>query len=412
MCDLEIVLKLWPVSVSTEEPERLTEEYFQDPHRFHDRLRQRRPVAPVIMPGGAPAWLVTRYDHARAALADPRLGKDWRKIRQQEMVADPVYAALEAHMLNSDPPDHARLRKLVNKAFTPRQVERLRPRVAAITSSLLDAIDGAGEVDLVKSYAFPLPITVISELLGLPSADQDNFRRWSALVVAESPDPAEFDPAIRAMNEFFTALLAAKRAKPADDLLSALIQAREADDRLTDDEIVSMMFLLMIAGHETTVNLIASGILTLLLNPGEQARLRADPALLPGAVEELLRVTSPVNTATFRFTMEPAEIGGVLIPANELVVIALSSANRDPSRYRDPDATDVGRDAGGHLAFGHGIHYCLGAPLARLEGEIALGALLARFPHMRLAVPAADLRWRPSALIRGLEALPVLPGGK
>jgi cytochrome P450 len=384
--------------------ERLGAEYFQDPYAVHARLRAERPVSAVIMPGGTPAWLVTGYAEARAALADPRLGKT---VPGWHPDPESIYAALDVHMLNSDPPDHERLRRLVNKAFTTRRVEELRPRITAITASLLDDMSAQREVDLLASFAFPLPITVICELLGIPVADRDEFRAWSATIVSNTVTPEVFMKDATAMVRYFRALLAAKRQAPADDLLSALVLARDEGDRLRENELVSMVFLLLVAGHETTVNLIASGVLALLLNPGEFDRLRADRSLLSGAVEELLRYVNPVNHATYRFASEPVEISGVRIGNGEPVVVALSSANRDPSRYAEPDRLDLGRDSSGHLAFGHGIHYCLGAPLARLEAEIAFGGLLDRFGSMALAVPAESLRWRPSTLIHGLEALPV-----
>src|SRR3984885_2924695 len=374
--------------------EHLGAEYFSDPYSVHARLRARHPVAQVIMPGGTPAWLVTGYAEGRAALTDPRLvklPKGWRPDQ------DSLFAALDLHMLNSDPPDHERLRTLVSKAFTARRVERLRPRITAITAALLDDMSTQQEVDLLAAFAFPLPVTVICELLGVPVADRDQFRAWSATIVSETVSP-----------------VVPQRADPADDLLAALISARDdtardSTGRLSENELLSMAWLLLVAGHETTVNLIGSGVLALLLHPGELARLRAEPALLAGAVEELLRYVSPVNNATFRFAGEPVNLGGVCIGAGEVVLVALSGANRDPSRYPDPDPErlDVGRDSAGHLAFGHGIHYCLGAPLARLEAQIAFGALLERFGSMTLAVPPAELRWRPSSLIHGLESLPV-----
>jgi cytochrome P450 len=310
-------------------------------------------------------------------------------------------------MLNLDPPDHERLRKLVNKAFTARRVEQLRPRITAITAGLLDDMSTRREVDLLASFAFPLPITVICELLGVPVADRDQFRAWSATIVADTIAPEVFQSHATAMTAYFRTLMAARRREPADDLLSALISARDEEDRLSENELLSMAFLLLVAGHETTVNLIGSGMLALLLHPGELARLRADPSLLGGAVEELLRYVSPVNNATFRFTGEPLELGGVPIGPGEVVLVSLSGANRDPSRYAGPEGLDIGRDGAGHLAFGHGIHYCLGAPLARVEAEIAFGGLLGRFGSMTLAVPPDALRWRPSSLIHGLESLPV-----
>jgi cytochrome P450 len=384
--------------------EHLGAEYFSDPYSVHARLRAEHPVARVIMPGGTPAWLITGYAQARAALTDPRLlklPKDWRPD------PDSLIASLDLHMLNLDPPDHDRLRKLVTKAFTPRRVEQLRPRITAVTAGLLDDMSTRSEVDLLASFAFPLPITVICELLGVPVADRDQFRAWSATIVADTPEPEVFQADATAMVRYFQALMAARRREPADDLLSALIAARDEGDSLSENELLSMAFLLLVAGHETTVNLIASGMLALLLNPAELARLRADPSLLGGAIEELLRYVAPVNNATFRFTGEPVEIDGVRIGQGEVVFVSLSGANRDPARYENPDRLDLGRDSGGHVAFGHGIHYCLGAPLARLEAEIAFAGLLERFGSMTLAVPPDALRWRPSTLIHGLESLPV-----
>jgi cytochrome P450 len=388
--------------------ERLDDGFVQNPYAVYQRLRAEGPVSRVMMPGGHAVWVVTRYAEARAALADPRLIKDWRTLWPGEAAAevDDGFAALDTHMLSTDPPDHDRLRRLVTKAFTARRIERLRPRVAEITRSLLDAMPAGGEVDLLESFAFPLPITVICELLGIPDADRARFRAWTQAMLSTGA-AADSGTAATEMAGYFTALVADKRAHPADDLLSALIVARDAGDGLSQRELLGMIFLLLVAGHETTVNLIGSGTLALLRSPGELARLRADSTLLPGAVEELLRYTSPVNHATFRFTAEAVEIGGTLIPAREAVLVAIASANRDPDRYLAPDRLDLGRDTGGSLAFGHGIHYCLGAPLARMEGEIAFGELFGRFPGMRLAVPAESLRWRPSTLIRGLETLPV-----
>jgi cytochrome P450 len=393
--------------------ERLGADYFQDPYSVHARLRAKRPVTPVIMPGGVPVWLVTGYAEARAALADPRLSK---RMPGWHPEPDSIIATMDLHMLNTDPPDHGRLRRLVNKAFTARQVERLRPRITAITTGLLDDMADQGtqrgqlEVDLLASFAFPLPITVICELLGVPPADQDDFRAWSATIVSDIPAPEVFQAHATAMARYFMTLLAAKRQQPRDDLLSALLAARDDEDRLSENELVSMAFLLLVAGHETTVNLIASGMLALLLNPAELARLRADPSLTGSAVEELLRYVNPVSNATFRCAAEPLELGGVRIGRGDPVLVSLSGANRDPARFGDPDRLDLGRDSSGQLAFGHGIHYCLGAPLARLEAGIAVSALLSRFGSISLAVPAASLRWRPSTLIHGLEALPVRLG--
>jgi cytochrome P450 len=394
--------------------------FFQDPLAYLAPLREREPVTRVGMPDGSGAWMITRYDEVRSALADPRLHKDWmNKLQPEGWTPDPAFEFLNVHLLNTDPPAHARLRKLVSKAFTARRVAGLRPRIEAITSGLLDAMSAGGsaggsdEVDLIEAFAFPLPVTVICELVGIPTADRDQFQQWSHAMVSSVATPEELHHAAVAIFGYFSELVAAKRRAPADDLLSALIAARDDDGpqgsqgSLDGRELIAMLFLLLIAGHETTTNLIASGTLALLTHPGELARLRADPALLPSAVDELLRYCNPVTHTTDRFTLEPVEIGGVTIPAREWVLCMTSSANHDPSRFDDPSRLDLGREGAGHLAFGHGIHYCLGAPLARLEGEVAFGALLARFPGLALAVPASSLRWRPSSLIHGLESLPV-----
>jgi cytochrome P450 len=399
--------------------EQFGADYYQNPYGYLARMREEGPVTPVVLPHGERVWLVTRYADVRAALADPRLHKDWAShMTPPDWVPDEVIGYLSVHMLNSDPPNHTRLRKLVSKAFTARRVAGLRPRVEAITASLLDALEArvhAGEdaADLIEAFAFPLPVTVICELLGVPAQDRDQFRQWSNAIVSDENEPGGFRAAGAAMFHYFTGLIAAKRTEltegtgPADDMVSALIGARDSGDSLDEREMIAMLFLLLVAGHETTTNLIASGTLALLTNPAELDRLRADPSLLPGAVEELLRHVNPLNHATDRFTLEPTEIGGVTIPAREWVVCATSAANRDPGRFPEPDRLDLSRDAGGHVAFGHGIHYCLGAPLARLEGEIAFGALLSRFPALSLAADPATLRWRHSSLIHGLETLPV-----
>jgi cytochrome P450 len=401
------------------EPQPLGDGYFQDPLSVFARMREQSPVTSVITPEGQRAWLITRYEDVRKALADPRLSKDWRKLRSPGFVPDPSVGFLMAHMLNADPPDHTRLRRLVQKAFTPGRVAALRPRIEAITGALLDAMAGGGgaagdspdgAIDLITAFAFPLPMTVICELLGIPDGDREEFKTWSQVILSSTATFDEYRAAGGAMYAYFTALLADKRAAPADDLLSALITARDSGDSLDEPELLAMIFLLLVAGHETTVNLIATGTLALLTHPAEFARLRSDPSLLPGAVEELLRYANPLNHATDRYAPASFEVGGVLIPAGEPVLVVTSSANRDPARFPDPDRLDVGRDASGHVAFGHGIHYCVGAPLARLEGEIAFGALLSRFPGLSLAVDPAALRWRPSSLIHGLETLPVRLG--
>lgn len=384
--------------------------YYQDPAAFFARLRESRPVAP--MPGHRRTWLITRYADVRSALTNPRLAKDvhhWpggRRPRASE-AADSVHA----HMLNSDPPVHTRLRGLTRQAFTPRRVAQLRPRAQEIAGGLLDEMAAArgGVVDLLDAYARPLPVTVLCELLGIPEADRERMR----VAVADYDKSEEVQRVARELGAYFTTLIAAKRAEPGNDLLSALALARTsaseegAEDWLTSTELRSTAFQLLMAGFDTTVNLIASGTLALLTHPEAMARLREDPSLLPAAVEELLRFTNPVNHVAGRFTTEDLTTGDVIIPAGEWVFIATGSANHDPAQFPHPDRLDLGRDTSGHVAFGHGIHYCLGAPLARMEAEVAFGALLARFPGMSLAVPPEKLRWRPVSRINGLESLPV-----
>ncbi|GAB3425675.1 cytochrome P450 family protein [Flindersiella endophytica] len=399
-------------------PYEIDESFLQDPHEVYDLLRAQAPAHKVRLPFGTEAWVVTRYDDARAALSDPRLSKDMSRAQEfwmraydnvSDEVAETFDQSLSAHMLNADPPDHTRLRRLVNKAFTARRVEALRPRIEEITESLLDAMAGQDEVDLLESFAFPLPITVICELLGVPIEDRSDFRKWSALILSDTGDEVS---ASRQMAGYLRDLIARKRASGGDDLLHALLEASDDNDQLSEHELIAMVFLLLVAGHETTVNLIGNGVLALLRNPSQLELLRADPALLPGAVEEFLRYDGPINLATFRWTVEPVRLGDVEIPMGEFVLVSLLAANHDPGRFADPSKLDVTRPAGGHVAFGHGIHYCLGAPLARLEGEIAIGRLLERFPGLRLASEQpAGLRWRASTLIHGLEELPVKLAG-
>jgi cytochrome P450 len=395
----------------TTTPVSLDGDVIQDPYTFYRRLREEAPVREARLPRGLKVWVVTRYADAREALANPALHKDIRQAH--DLIARHSTSGggggfgpeLAAHMLNSDPPDHTRLRKLVAAAFTMRRVEQLRPRVEEITEDLLAKL--GDQADLVEDFAFPLPVTVISELLGIPHADRDEFRGWTRTLLSAA-DTAAIAAAGRAMTVYLQELIAAKRANPAEDMLSALTNTRDEDgDSLTETELVSMTFLLLVAGHETTVNLIGNGTLALLRHPDQLAALRADPGLLPGAVEEFLRYDGPLSHATMRYTVEPVEIGGVTIPAEEFVLVALGSANRDEDRFANGEDLDVTRSASGHLAFGHGIHFCLGAPLARLEGQIAIGRLLDRFPNLTLAADLDDLRWRNSNLMRGLESLPV-----
>jgi cytochrome P450 len=391
--------------------------FLADPHRLYATLRVQRPVARVRTPMGLHVWVVTRYEDARAALADPRLSKDGARfaaVLDRQAVAPARRAmfaeSLTRHMLNSDPPDHTRLRKLVSRAFTVRAIARMRPRIEEIATGLADAMAvGPPEVDLLDEFAFPLPMSVIGELLGVPDGERDEFRTWSNTVLSAGAPEARASAAA-AMARYLTALVEAKRAAPGDDMLSAIVAASDDQDRLSRDETVSMAFLLLVAGHETTVNLIGNGMLALLRHPDRLAELRADPGLTPGAVEEFLRYDGPVNLATFRHTTERVRIADTTIPAGEIVLVSLASANRDPDRYPAADELDL-RRAAPNLAFGFGIHHCLGAPLARLEGDVAFRTLLASFPDITLAAEPAELTWRTSTLMRGLTRLPVRLSG-
>ena len=381
--------------------------WIRDPWPLYREMRREGPVRRVVMPDGVPGWLVTDHAEAKALLDDRRLSKS--VVRARELFPPGTLGAygtpLAEHMLNDDPPNHTRLRRLVSKAFTSGAVSRLRPQIERITDELLDGIDG--EVDLIESFAFPLPIAVISALLGVPHEDRSRIKAWSRSFISGVPGEA-LATAAREQTAFLRDLVATKRATPAEDLLSDLVHVSDEGDRLSEDELVAMAFLLLIAGHETTVHLLGNAVYSLLRNPKQEELLRADRSLLPGAVEEFLRTGSPIHIATLRFTTEPVPVGDVEIPAGEFVMVSLLAANADEARFDDPHELDVTRPAGGHLAFGHGIHYCLGAPLARLEGEIAIGRLLDRFPSLRLGVDPAELHWRTSTLVRGLRELPVI----
>jgi len=384
--------------------------FFRDPYPVYDKLRASSPVQKVDgAMGPLPVWLITGYAEARAAFTHPGISKDTRRFQHVlNQGGNPrnINAAVAATMVATDPPDHTRLRRLVSKAFNTSTVERLRPRVQQITDDLLDAIASAGSADLIETLAIPVPITVISELLGVPEADRDNLRCWSNANFAAG-DHRTRDEASHKIADYMAQLVAAKRAQRGNDLLSDLIAVHDSTDSLSEQELIALAVLLLIAGHETTTSLIGNAILALLLRPAQLAELRENPSLIPLAIDEFLRYDSPTAIATIRFTAEPINIADVTIPADQIVLISPAAANHDPARFADPAALDIHRDATGHLAFGYGIHYCIGAQLARTETEIALAALLTRFPTLNLDPELKDLRWRHSRLIRGLQTLPV-----
>ena len=387
-----------------------------NPYPTYAELRSGAPVYRAELPDGRGVWLVTRYDDVVAVLKDERFAKDWRSAMSPEQLAQippipEVMRPLSENMLDKDPPDHERLRRLVSKAFTPRLIERMRPRVQEIADTLLDAVEDKGGMDLIDDYAFPLPITVIAELLGVPVEDRNRFREWSNAAVSGDTTQEYVEkillPHMQAFIDYLRALFEEKRENPKDDLISALVLAEEAGDKLSEDELLAMVFLLLIAGHETTVNLIGNGTLALLQNPEQLQKLKDDPSLIKPAIEELLRYDGPVETSTERFAREDVAIGDTVIPKGEMVMVVIAAADHDPERFPEPDTLDIARADNKHLAFGKGIHHCLGAPLARMEGQIALGTLLRRMPDLRLKGSPESLTWRPGMVLRGLKGLPV-----
>ncbi|SDM90132.1 cytochrome P450 family protein [Allokutzneria albata] len=391
-----------------------TDEYLQNSHEVLASLRAEGPVHRARTANGLHVWVVTRYEDAVAALTDDRLLKNPEGLTAaiRANLDDPdrgltFSGDIAHHLLNSDGAEHARVRGVLAGAFTGERIERMRPRITEIADQLLDAMAGKRRVDLIEEYALVLPGSVLCELLGVPHQDRDRFRTWANIILAAT-DPDAIRDASIALAAFLVQLIRGKRAVPGEDLISELVVGGE--DRLTEAELISIAFLLLVVGHETSGNLIANGVLSLLRDPDQLAALRADPALLPKAVEELLRFESPVAMTTLRYASEPVVVGGVDIPQGEIVIVALSSANRDAARFPDADRLDLTREADGHLAFGHGVHRCLGAALARLTGVVAIGRLLDRFPGLRLDARDGEIRWRRSTFVHGLHALPVAPG--
>jgi cytochrome P450 PksS len=390
-------------------------EFKANPYPFYARLRAEAPVYPVTLPSKQTAWLITRYEDVAMALKDERFAKDKLNALTPEQVAKQpwvpaMFKPLERNMLDLDASDHTRLRGLVHKAFTPRLVEQMRERIQKLANELLDVVERQGQMDLIHDYALPIPTTIIAEMLGVPVADRHKFHRWSKALVSSNPSGwgmLKAIPNAMAFMGYIRKLVNARRANPQDDLVSALEQAEEAGEQLSEDELLAMIFLLLVAGHETTVNLIGNGTLALLEHPDQIERLRNDPALIKPTVEELLRYASPVETATERYAREDITIAGVTIPRGALVFAVIASANRDERQFANPDTLDITREPNKHLAFGLGVHYCLGAPLARLEGQIVINSLLRRCADIRPAVAPRALRWRRGLVVRGLEALPV-----
>jgi cytochrome P450 PksS len=388
-----------------------------DPYPTYARLRREAPICRARVPGfGGEAWLVSRYNDAVAALRDTRLSSDIIAMRwgSAQRWIPRSFQILAKTMVTMDDPDHARLRTLVHKGFTPSMIEGMAGRVQEIADELLARLEGREVVDLLQDFALALPMIVISEMLGVPEHERAKFRRFMLHLLDGPPSGlvrliTGLSSNIR-MIRYLDRLIALKRREPDGRLISALVAAEQEGDRLSHDELVGMVFLLLLAGHETTVNLIGNGVLALLDNPDQLARLQSDPALVKPAVEELLRYTNPVQHSVMRHATAEMEIGGVKIAASDRVILMLAAANRDEDVFPNSEALDIARDPNRHLGFGLGIHFCLGAPLARMEGAIALNALVQRFPGISLAVPRKSVRWRRNSLLRGLATLPIRLG--
>ncbi len=392
-------------------------EFKANPFPYYAQLRVIAPIHRTTMTNIGNVTLVTRYDDVLALLKDTRFSKEVRKARTPEQLSNlhtmpAMFRAIEQNMLDMDDPGHARLRALVHKAFTPRMMEQMRGQVEEVTNTLIDKALARGHMDAVADFALPVPLTIISKILGVPLQDQHKFHNWTKNVLELGSSPSTLNvlrllPSLYFFMRYVRNQLRLRRTDPRDDLLTALVQAEEAGDKLSEDECIGMVFLLLIAGHETTVNLIASGTLALLQHPDQLELLRRNPGLIRTATEELLRFTAPVEQATERYALEEITWHGVTIPKGELTYAVLASANRDETVFKNPDGLDITRDPNRHLAFGQGIHFCLGAPLARMEGQIAIQTLIQRLPHLTLAVRPDQLRWRSTMTVRGLEKLPV-----
>jgi cytochrome P450 len=411
-------------------------EYREHAFERYEEMRARCPVSRAIITSGdesdgnrgffnRPLWVVTDYEEGSRALLDRAVTVDMTSVLTPEQLAQmpetpEVFQPLRRNILTVDPPEHTRLRKLVQPSFTASAIEKLRPRIQQIVDELLDAAEAIAtergesapdrQMELISQFSYPLPITVICDMLGIPPEDREQTRRWSEdLLSAQSPERME--EIGRNIGEFIAYLrdlFTRKRETPGDDLISQLLQVEVDGDRLTEDEVLAMVFILFVAGHITTVNLIANGVFALLTNPDQASKLRSDPGLVTNAVEEILRYYSPAETTTARFAREDVELGGQTISKGDPLLVVLAAADRDPARFADPQSFDITRDdANRHIAFGKGVHACLGAPLARLEGQIALETLFRRYPDLRLAVPENEITWAPSFL-RSLTGLPLL----
>ena len=381
-----------------------TDDFTQNPYPVYEKLRQSDPIMKLQFPDGRHGWLISSYAEAVEALKDGRFSKDVAKAMGAEQTS-----VFSTNMLFSDPPDHKRLRGLVQKGFTPQRIADMRSHIQEIADNLLDAVSSQDTMNIIDECAFKLPIIVISEILGVPAEDQDKFRVWSNSIIGASNQEMN-EQVVQHMNEFIAYLrdwFAKVREQPGDDMISQLVIAENQGDRLSEQELYGVVTLMIIAGHETTVNLIGNGVLALLEHPEQRKLLQEQPERIHGAIEEMLRYNGPVEFSTSRWAAEDLEFHGVHMKKGDLVVIALNSANRDSTQFEDPDLFDITREKSHHLAFGKGIHLCLGAPLARLEGEIAINTLLRRFPDFELQGKIDELEWRPGMIVRGVKEIPI-----
>lgn len=386
-----------------------------NPFPFYARLRAEAPVFPVTVRGGQRAWLVTHYDDVLAVLKndqhfvkDPKNAMTFEQLKKAPKIP-PMFRALERNMLSLDAGDHDRLKALVHKAFTPRMIEQMRDQTQAVTDAALDNFQRKGSMDLIADFALPVPLTIIGRILGVPESDNHRFNSWTRafIEIGGGGNPLFLIPSMLAFMGYLKKLIRERRIRPRDDLISGLVKAQEGNDQLTDDEVLAMIFLLLSAGHETTVNLIGSGALALLEHPDQIIKLRDQPELIKPAVEELVRYVVPAEMTTQRYATKDINIAGITIPRGEMVLGVLASANRDPKHFENPDVVNIARENNKHLSFGQGMHYCLGAPLSRLEAQIALSTLFRRVPNLRVSIAPEQIRWRSGFIVRGLESLPV-----
>jgi len=390
-------------------------EYRANPYPVYKCLRESAPVCRLSPPHGVETYLITRFDDAKAALTDPRISKDmYAAMDAYHTIFGDSSVALDDNMLFADPPKHTRLRRIINSAFTPRRIEALEPRIQEITDDLLERCSTAAPVDLLSSFAFPLPLIVICELVGVPEDEREDMQKWCAVVARtgfSKADKEKLAVAEGALGEYFADLIARKRRSLTNDLLGALIQTQDEQGAMSDGELLSTLWVLLFAGHKTTAYLIGNAVFTLLTHRDQLEKVLANPDLLPNAIEEVIRFEGSVESATFRHALEDIAIRDAVIPKGSLVQVSVASANRDPEKFESPDTFDVERPGlqSAHIGFGGGPHYCLGAPLARMEMRIALTTLFEKFPRIDLAVAADEAEWLkvPFPAFRGLERLPV-----